>query len=86
MSRRAVLAALAEKGVARELAQEVVGAYETEHPGCFLQALEAQLLAAGVLGEDGALREGVSREERDRVTRRMMRRGFSYRDLKEFFP
>ena len=86
VSRRAALAALADKGVARELAQEVVSAYESEHPGCFLRALEAQLLAAGVLGEDGAVREGLSRDDRERITRRVLRRGFSYGELKEFFP
>ena len=74
-SRRALLAGLAERGVPRDIAEETVAAYESDHPDCFDIALNHALsrIPAGVTAD------------RERVMRRLVRAGFPLAHIKKHF-
>ncbi|MFW5827841.1 MAG: regulatory protein RecX [Alkalispirochaeta sp.] len=79
VSRRALLATLAEKGVEREAATAAVAAYESEHPECFESALAAHVAAFGV--DPGAL----DRQQQMRYIQRLTRKGFDLSRVKKYF-
>jgi regulatory protein len=78
-SRRALLTALAEKGVDREVAHNAVAAYEAEHPDCFEMALQAHIDALPV--DPGSM----ERREQERYMQRLMRKGFAFSQVKKYF-
>ena len=74
-SRSALLAGLAERGVARDTAEEAVSAYEANHPDCFDIALHNAL--SKMSHDDVA--------NRSRVMRRLARAGFPLASIKKHF-
>ena len=79
-SRQALAARLAEKGLDRTLAERAISRFERDHPGCFEEALARHVDAMAGSGE--VPRSG---RERDRLFQRLLRKGFSYGELKKFF-
>ncbi|MEX2443182.1 MAG: regulatory protein RecX [Alkalispirochaeta sp.] len=78
-SRRALLTALADKGIERETAAAAVAAYEEEHSGCFEAALKAHIDALPVDPET------LHPSQRERYMNRLVRKGFSFGQVKKHF-
>lgn len=81
--RRYLIATLTERGVETEIAEEVTDEYETEHPGCFAQALEHAI--ASIVGKrPSGIVDLTDREKRNAITR-LIRRGFSMKEIQKTF-
>jgi regulatory protein len=70
VSRAALLAGLAKRGIDRGCARNAVSSYEDEFPGCFTRALQAAIRAQG-------------EESEETIIRRLARRGFDVMEIRE---
>ena len=75
MSRTALQAALARRGVSRRLVEEEIRRYERSDPDCFDRALRAAL---STMSDHAECDKTV-------LVRRLVRRGFSSEDVKKLF-
>lgn len=75
VSRRALQAALARRGVDQDLVADEIDRYLQENPDCFARAAEA---AVASMRDRGTISDQT-------LLRRLMQRGFSVEDAKKFF-
>ncbi|MFP4153772.1 MAG: regulatory protein RecX [Alkalispirochaeta sp.] len=88
-SRNFLIAGLQTKGVSRDLAEQTIYRYAAEHPGCFDTALlEALRQTVRRVAPDAVWEEDtvhLSFDARKSVTSRLIRRGFSTKEIQRHF-
>jgi regulatory protein len=86
-SRGYIAAGLGERGVKREIIEEVISDYEDEHPEAFDGAVLAALtsIVRTVARRPDATLADLTDRQRRSVISRLMRRGFSMKEIQKHF-